>query len=697
MSAMIEKAPAQEARRYRVDQRVGHRIGQRIGHRIGHISPLSGTAKNDFRPKLRQLAAACAMTACAWQSAHAADATPVAQQPAPAPSADDTGTTLPNILVVGDTQHLPQSFDQRYASTQVLTREDLDRLSPADPSITQALATLPGVTVAQSGGPGTLASVSIRGSSPEQVAVFIDGIRIGSATTGTPEWADLPTDAFDRVEVISGPAAASFGADAVGGVVQIFTRRASNQPNRTTVSFGGGSNKTFDTHLSTSGTVPSSGPLAALGGLTYSLGLHDYNTAGIDATKPWAYGHEDGRNPYHAQDVNGRLGYARDNWSISTFALYHQSDLSYDNAGGNDRQRDHQLTAGAAFHLDITPFTQFDQSVGYATDRQFIYSIDPTIPTDEFDSTRFSTSTSITHQETGHTLFGQPLSGETKLAYDFSRELAFLPVEVPGGLPARNDSAVSLHQSATLGDVTLFLAGRHEIIQGQSVNTGNAALSWAITPVYTARVSYGNAFRLPTFNDLYYPGYANPNLQPERSDTVEAALDANTSFGTFTAAVYDTRVHDLITYDAQTFLPVNVGRAHVQGIDLSYKGTLGKSTPVSLAVGILNPQDVTDQTWLNRRPRQTVSLSIDHTWDEFHLHALSTGVSLLYGGSTYDDQFNTLYLPSYTTVSLRASYKVNAHLVLSASISNLFNRQYMTTYGYNTLGRTAFGKLTYTF
>lgn len=181
MSAMIETTPAQGARR---------RIGRAMSQRAGEISPLCGAAQQHRRPALRPLVAACAMIACAWQSAHAADATPIAQQPpsaTPTASPDETGTTLPNILVVGDTQHLPQSFDQRYASTQVLTREDLDRLSPADPSITEALATLPGVTVAQSGGPGTLQSVSIRGSSPEQVAVFIDGIRIGSATTGTPE------------------------------------------------------------------------------------------------------------------------------------------------------------------------------------------------------------------------------------------------------------------------------------------------------------------------------------------------------------------------------------------------------------------------------------------------------------------------------------------------------------------------------
>ncbi|HDR9358185.1 TPA: TonB-dependent receptor [Burkholderia vietnamiensis] len=640
---------------------------------------------------LRHLLATSAASALLCPLAHAAgDTAPAEASPLPA------GTELPTIAVT-DTRRLPESFDQRYATTQVLTRADLERLSPSEPSITQALATLPGVTVSSSGGPGSSASVSIRGSSASQVAVFIDGIPIGSPTTGIAPWADLPTEAFERVEVISGPAAASFGANAMGGVVQLFTRRAAGQPNQTSVSFGGGSNKTFDTQLRTSGTVPSTGPLAALGGLTYSLGLHDYNTAGIDATQPVLPYHEAGRNPYHAQDLDARLGYAHDNWSVSTFALYHRSDLSYDNAGFANRQLDHQLTTGVAFHLDITRDTQFAQSFGYASDRQFLYANDPTIPTDQIDSQRISVSTSLTHQEHGFRLFGLPLSGETKLAYDFTREQAFLPADLPDGIPTRNDSAFSLHQSATLGSVTMFVAGRHEIIMGKAVNTGNVALSWAITPVYAARVSYGNAFRLPSFNDLYYPGYGNPNLNPERSDSVEAALDANTAYGTFSAAIYDTRVNNLIAYNPATFSPMNIGRAHIRGIDLSYKGTIGRSTPVSIAVGILNPQDVTNESWLSRRPRQTFSASVDHTWDELRLHALSTGATLSYGGTTFDDPANTTHLPSYLSVNLRASYKVNAHLTVSATLSNLFDRQYMTAYGYNTLGRTAFGRISYTF
>src|SRR5437868_7906157 len=121
---------------------------------------------------LPPLPATSPATALPSPTAHAAGDTAPAQPPQPA-----DGTDLPAITVT-DPRHLPESFDQRYATTQVLTRADLDRLSPSEPSITQALAMLPGVTVSQTGGPGSSASVSIRGSSASQVAVFIDGIRI---------------------------------------------------------------------------------------------------------------------------------------------------------------------------------------------------------------------------------------------------------------------------------------------------------------------------------------------------------------------------------------------------------------------------------------------------------------------------------------------------------------------------------------
>jgi vitamin B12 transporter len=383
---------------------------------------------------LRHLLATSAASALLCPLAHAAGDTAPAEASPPA-----AGTELPTIAVT-DTRRLPESFDQRYATTQVLTRADLERLSPSEPSITQALATLPGVTVSSNGGPGSSASVSIRGSSASQVAVFIDGIPIGSPTTGIAPWADLPTEAFERVEVISGPAAASFGANAMGGVVQCLRAAPrSAEPDERVVRRRLEQDLRYAAAHVRHRAVHR--PARRARRLTYSLGLHDYNTAGIDATQPVLPYHEAGRNPYHAQDLDARLGYARDNWSVSTFALYHRSDLSYDNAGFANRQLDHQLTTGVAFHLDITRDTQFAQSFGYASDRQFLYANDPTIPTDQIDSQRISVSTSLTHQEHGFRLFGLPLSGETKLAYDFTREQAFLPADLPDGIPTRNDSA----------------------------------------------------------------------------------------------------------------------------------------------------------------------------------------------------------------------------------------------------------------
>jgi vitamin B12 transporter len=638
---------------------------------------------------LRHLLATSAASALLCPLAHAAGDTAPAEASPPA-----AGTELPTIAVT-DTRRLPESFDQRYATTQVLTRADLERLSPSEPSITQALATLPGVTVSSNGGPGSSASVSIRGSSASQVAVFIDGIPIGSPTTGIAPWADLPTEAFERVEVISGPAAASFGANAMGGVVQCLRAAPrSAEPDERVVRRRLEQDLRYAAAHVRHRAVHR--PARRARRLTYSLGLHDYNTAGIDATQPVLPYHEAGRNPYHAQDLDARLGYARDNWSVSTFALYHRSDLSYDNAGFANRQLDHQLTTGVAFHLDITRDTQFaSRSVMRATGSSCMRTIRPSRPTRSIRSAsacrRRSRIRSTASGCSGCRCRARRSWPTTSRA---SRRSCLPTCRTAYRRATTRRFAASVGDARQRDDVRRGPARDHH---GQAVNTGNVALSWAITPVYAARVSYGNAFRLPSFNDLYYPGYGNPNLNPERSDSVEAALDANTAYGTFSAAIYDTRVNNLIAYNPATFSPMNIGRAHIRGIDLSYKGTIGRSTPVSIAVGILNPQDVTNESWLSRRPRQTFSASVDHTWDELRLHALSTGATLSYGGTTFDDPANTTYLPSYLSVNLRASYKVNAHLTVSATLSNLFDRQYMTAYGYNTLGRTASGKISYTF
>ena len=197
---------------------------------------------------------------CAPLAARPRSRRPAVAQPAPAAE----GANLPTINVT-DTRRLPESFDQRYATTQVLTRTDLDRLSPSDPSITQALATLPGVTVSQNGGPAVRV-----GQHPRLVGQ--PGRRVHRRHP------DRLAD--HRHRAVGGPAdrivrtrRSDLGAGRRVVRRQCDGRRRAalhaprgNQPNQTTVSFGGGSNKTFDTQLRTSGTVPSTGPLAALGG-----------------------------------------------------------------------------------------------------------------------------------------------------------------------------------------------------------------------------------------------------------------------------------------------------------------------------------------------------------------------------------------------------------------------------------------------
>ena len=224
----------------------------------------------------------------------------------------------------------------------------------------------------------------------------------------------------------------------------------------------------------------------------------------------------------------------------------------------------------------------------------------------------------------------------------------------------------------------------------QSVNTGNAALS--ITPVYTARVSYGNAFKLPSFNDLYYPGYGNPNLSPERSTSVEGGRCEHVVRYVHGRDLRYARQQPDRVQPGDVLADQHRPRAYSRHRPV-VQGTIGRSTPVSVAVGILNPQDETNDSWLNRRPRQTVSLNIDHTWDELHLHALSTGRRCFMAARR--STIRPFDLSAFASDGGAACFVPDhSHLTVSATVSNLFDRQYMTAYGYNTLGRTAFGKVT---
>ncbi|HKN78076.1 MAG TPA: TonB-dependent receptor plug domain-containing protein, partial [Lysobacter sp.] len=142
---------------------------------------------------------------------------------APAFAADAArgATELDDVIVTAS--RTPQAPDSALAAVTVITREDIERRAPA--SLPELLRGMPGISIAANGGPGKVASTFLRGTESDHVLVLVDGVRIGSTTSGGAAFQDIPVEQIERIEIVRGPFSSLYGSDAIGGVIHIFTRR----------------------------------------------------------------------------------------------------------------------------------------------------------------------------------------------------------------------------------------------------------------------------------------------------------------------------------------------------------------------------------------------------------------------------------------------------------------------------------------
>jgi vitamin B12 transporter len=225
-----------------------------------------------------------------------------------------------------------------------------------------------------------------------------------------------------------------------------------------------------------------------------------------------------------------------------------------------------------------------------------------------------------------------------------------------------------------------------------TANTGLLGYGWSFADKWRATASISNAFKAPTFNDLYYPGYSNPDLRPERSQNREIGLRYAIVGQSFKTTYFDNRIRDLIASDSTFTTVINVNQAHIYGQELSYSGELGN---ISLDANATwqNPRDTVTGQLLLRRAKQFANISVKQ-----HIGAWEAGGELQYSGARQDVNISTsapVTLPGYSVLDLNVRYQMDKTVIIKARIENLFNREYMLVDGYNTLGRTLFVGLSY--
>lgn len=569
-----------------------------------------------------------------------------------------------------------QAADDTLASVSVLTRADLERLQA--PTLEAALANLPGVALANNGGVGKLSTLFIRGTESDHVLVLIDGVKISAATSGLAALQDLPIEWIERIELVRGPRASLYGSEAIGGVLQIITRRSTDAP-AVRASVGAG------THHSASANV----------------GFHTGNAdrwLDADVLHRETRGYDSCRG---IPNVAGcftrepdRDGYRQDGLQLNTGLRLNQTlrleGRLYDTQAHSDFDGDFVNQTRTAQRIAALSLVADPQSAwGLRADLARFKDQSDNLKDGAFQS-RFDTARdTVGLQAQWRARPGQRLT----LGLDGARDE--VDSDTAFDATSRNERGLYAQYQGQLNPrQTVQVSGRHDHnSQFGNYDTGALAWQWAFAPSLSLRASHGTAFKAPSFNDLYYPGFGNPDLRPETSRSTELALSGSHTLAAarlnWTLETYHTRVHDLIGFDPLAFVPVNIARARLRGVELN-----GSAQHAGWRVGgginWLDARDEASGNQLPRRPRQVLHVDLDHQnglWQ--------WGASLLAAARRYDDADNTLPLPGYGVLDLRASRQLGRDWQVQARLGNVFDKAYETAAYYPQAGRELFFTLRY--
>ena len=535
-------------------------------------------------------------------------------------------------------------------------------------TLTEVLTRSAGVQMTASGGSGTNTGVFIRGTEARHTILLIDGVRYGSATTGAPSWDNIPLDMIERIEVLKGPASALYGSEAVGGVVQVFMRQGVK-----------GFSPSAAVTVGTLGYAQLSAGLAGgEGGLSYAIGVQKMQDKSFSATnEKVAFGNFNADRDGFKQDaLNVSLGYQiNPNWKIDAGALYADGVSHYDDGPGINSKtavRAQTLRAGIVGKILPSWKTQLrvSQSVDKANALEGAY----------LPSTFNSTQNQLTWQNDIETPVGIVLVGAEQLKqkvdsstlYDVSQRTVNSVFAGLNGNSGNHSWQANLHRDSNsqFGDNNTWFAG-----YGYKINS-----AWRVN------ASYGTSFVAPSFNQLYYPGYSNPDLQPEQGKNLDLGISYSDNGQTVKLVRFDNKIRGFIT---TTTTPENIPRARVDGWSLAYDGAFGAFT-VRATADVLNPRNELTGDALPRRAKNQFSLGAD-----YRMGAWTFGGSLLNVGSRFDDVKNTTALASYMTADVFANYNVSKDVQVQVKVNNLAGKVYETAYGYNQAGRAAYVTLRY--
>ena len=580
---------------------------------------------------------------------------------------DPVGNRLEPVVVTAT--RTPVRAADVVADVTVIDREMLERSEGR--SLVEVLSQAPGLQYSSNGGLGKVSSLFIRGLEARHVLLLVDGVRVGSATLNTPSFDNLPIDLIDRIEIVRGPMTSLYGSNAMGGVVQIFTRRG--QPGLFGNARVSGGSRGF--------TLESGGASYGTKDFDVATQVQHQQTSGFSATNPQvpfgSFNEDDDGFRQKSGSVRAGWTFAPD-WRLEGLLLSSVGKTQLDDGPGVDsraRLRNTvqslqvgglvlggwrtQLSAGRSLDSYDTVASVFPSSVGAtATDQK---------------------------QYAWENRFALPLGEALVLLERIDQE-----VSRPGARYAVSDrriDAAALGYSVVAGAHDLQASVRRDdYSQFGGKTTGAAGYAYKLGDAWRAGGSYGTSFTAPSFNQLYFPGFGNPNLLPESGKHGEVFVQWAAGIHHVRATAYESRYDLFISSGPQ---PVNVPKVKIDGGTLAWDARLDALT-LSASYDYVRPinDSVGTSTYgrlLPRRAKQAVKGSAD-----WRIGAFSAGASLQAYSHRYDDTANTINLAGYGVVDLRADWAFAKDLSLGLRLNNVGGRDYATSFGYEQPGREGF-------
>jgi vitamin B12 transporter len=586
-------------------------------------------------------------------------------------------TPQPMDTVVVTATGSEQRISDTILDTTVITQKDIQDSQAVDvPSLLRREA---GFEIVQSGGIGSQSSVFMRGTNSTHTLVLIDGVRLSSATTGTTALDQIMLDEVERIEIVRGNVSAVYGSEAIGGVIQIFTKRGHSAP-ALSASAGAGNRNTNRVSGNYGGVI---------GDIQFNVTVSEFSTSGFPAIKPSVAPFSvnpdnDGyRNTSLSANITQRFG---PQVRAGLTAYVSDGHLGFADAfafSPNDTNSAHNQVASYSGFVEYEPTniwtTKLTLARGQDHSQDFLNDV---------LSSKFNTDTDQANWQNDFRFApGQlVIAGVEQRRQSVSSTTDYTQ-------SSRNIASYFAGYTGEFGDNSLQANVRNEHYSDfGNATTYLAGYGYKLTPAWRLSAAASSAFRAPTFNELYYPEFGTPTLQPERATSGEIGIQYAVGQQLAKLVAFRTRIRDLI----DGFPLANISRAEITGAELSYRGVI-YGFDIIASVTAQNPVDQSDgmSTQLLRRAKDFASLTVQKSIGAWRLGGEIRGSSL-----RYDDNivaFPTVVdtLGGYAVVNLLAKYQVNKNISVQARLENAFNRDYEVADGYNTPPRTYFVGISY--